>query len=66
MIFPMNGPKAEFMPGQTLNLAQPMRRPLLLVVVVVAVKLVGVLKRTAIAGSFLMPLPDLGRIENVG
>ena len=54
------------MPGKTLNPAQPMRRPLLLVVVVVAVKLVGVLKRTAIAGSFLMPLPDLGRIENVG
>ena len=54
------------MPGKTLNPAQPMRRPLLLVVVAVAVKLVGVLKRTAIAESFLMSLPDLGRIENVG
>ena len=66
MIFPMNGQKVEFMPDKALTPVHPMYRPSLLVVGVEAVKLVGVLQRAAIAVNFLMPLPDLGRIKNVG
>ena len=66
MTYPINGQKVEFMPGKALNPVQPMRRPSSPVAGAGAFKLVGVLKRTAIAVNFLMPLRDLGKIKNVG